>query len=143
MGSLESDSASADRRDSTDGKTSGAGGRVSSSDEGVSRAPPVIVRVKGVPSGQREAYRLSDDVRSKLSHRSKHLTTPEGRVDLILDWCRNRGRVSSTETADLTDLSRASANKILTELARKGYLEGSRPNRTGRGFHYTPTAWDD
>lgn len=65
---------------------SSAAGRASGVDEGVPRAPSVIVRVKGVPSGQRAAYRLSDYARSTLSHRSERLAAPEGRVDLILGW---------------------------------------------------------
>ncbi len=101
--------------------------------------PSVIVAVEGVPSAQSAAYRLSDSVRQRLAHRVEHLTTPEGRISLILDWSRGRGRVSSTETADLTGLSRTSAAKLLTRLAEDGGLDPGRPNRTGRGFFYTPT----
>ena len=101
--------------------------------------PSVIVEVEGVPSAQSVAYRLSDAVRQRLAHRVEHLTTPEGRISLILDWSRGRGRVSSTEAADLTGLSRTSTAKLLTRLAEDGELDPGRPNRTGRGFFYTPT----
>lgn len=108
-------------------------------DQAVADPSPVIVTVKGVPAAQHAAYRLSDDTRRRLAHRVKHLTTPEGRVGLILDWSESRGRVSSTETTDLTGLSRTSTAKLLTRLADEGQLEAGRPNHTGRGFFYTPT----
>ncbi|MDE0606143.1 MAG: hypothetical protein OXH78_03195 [Acidimicrobiaceae bacterium] len=98
---------------------------------------PVVVTVKGVPAAQNAACRLSGNTRRRLAHRIKHLTTPEGRVGLILDWSESRGRVSSTEAADLTGLSRTSTNKLLTSLADEGHLEAGRPNHTGRGFFYT------
>ena len=100
---------------------------------------PVVVKVKGVPDAQSAAYRLSDNARRRLAHRVEHLATPEGRISLILDWSQGRGRVSSTEAADLTGLSRTSTAKLLTRLADEGQLEDGRPNRTGRGFFYTPT----
>ena len=107
-------------------------------DQAASDPSSVIVKVKGVPAAQSAAYRLSDDARERLAHRVEHLTTPEGRVGLILDWSQGRGRVSSTEAADLTGLSRASTAKLLTRLAEEGQLDDGRPNRTGRGFFYTP-----
>ena len=57
---------------------------------------------------------------------------------MILRWSRARGRVSSTEVADLSGLSKVSAGKLLTALADAGHLEGSRPERIGRGFFYVP-----
>ena len=47
---------------------------------------------------------------------------------MILQWSRARGRVYSTEVADLTGLSKVSAGKLLTALADAGHLEGSGPN---------------
>ena len=107
-------------------------------DQAASDPSPVIVKVKGVPAAQIAAYRLSDDTRRRLAHRVEHLATPEGRLSVILDWSQGRGRVSSTEAADLTGLSRTSTAKLLTRLADEGQLEDGRPNRTGRGFFYTP-----
>ncbi|MDE0177419.1 MAG: hypothetical protein OXP36_02375, partial [Gammaproteobacteria bacterium] len=99
---------------------------------------PVISPVQGVPSNQPGAYRLSDAVRTRLAHRLDSLHTLEGREALILDWSRARGRVSSTEVADLTGLSKVSASKLLTRLADAGQLQGGRPGRRGRGFFYVP-----
>ena len=45
---------------------------------------------------------------------------------------------SRIEVADLTGLSKVSAGKLLTALADAGHLEGSRPERIGRGFFYVP-----
>ncbi len=106
--------------------------------QATSEQPSVIVAVGGVPSAQSAAYRLSDTARQRLAHRVEHLTTPEGRINLILGWSRGRGRVSSTEAGDLTGLSRTSAAKLLTSLAEDGQLNPGRTNRTGRGFFYTP-----
>ncbi len=99
---------------------------------------PVIAPVQGVPPGQPDAFRLSDAVRSQLAHRLALLRAPEGRETLLLGWSRSRARVSSTEVADLTGLSKLSARKLLTELADAGHIKGGRPGRRGRGFFYVP-----
>lgn len=99
----------------------------------------VIAPVQGVPPHQPDAFRLSDAVRGRLAHRLAPLRAPEGREALVLGWSRARGRVSSTETADLTGLSKVSAGKLLSGLAAAGQLRGGRPERRGRGFFYVPT----
>ncbi|MYH46860.1 MAG: hypothetical protein F4127_09460 [Gammaproteobacteria bacterium] len=99
---------------------------------------PVISPVRGVPTNQPVAYRLSDTVGARLAHRLDSLRTQEGREALALDWCRARGRVSSTEVADLTGLSKVSASKLLTRLADAGQIQGGRARRRGRGFFYVP-----
>ena len=99
---------------------------------------PVITPVRGVPASRPDAFRLSDTARRRLSHRLASLRNREGREAMILQWSRARGRVSSTEVADLTGLSKVSAGKLLTALADAGHLEGSRPERIGRGFFYVP-----
>ena len=98
----------------------------------------VISRVQGIPPHQNDAFRLSDTVRDRLAHRLASLRTPEGRESLVLDWSRARGRVSSTEVADLTGLSKVSAGKLLTSLEAAGHLRAGRSMRRGRGFFYVP-----
>ena len=98
----------------------------------------VITPVHGVPAHRPKAFRLSDAARRRLAHRLDSLRNSEGREALILDWSRARGRVSTVEVADLTGLSKVSAGKLLARLAEAGHLEGSRPNRKGRGFFYVP-----
>ena len=98
----------------------------------------VIAQVQGIPPHHPRAFRLSDAARGRLAHRLAPLRTRDGREALILDWSRARGRVSSTEVADLTGLSKVSAGKLLTGLADIGHLEGSRSRRKGRGFFYLP-----
>lgn len=98
----------------------------------------VIAGVQGVPPDHPPAFRLSDAARGRLAHRLALFRTPEGREALVREWCRARGRVSSTEAADLTGLSRVSAGKLLAALADSGHIAGSRPKRKGRGFFYVP-----
>ena len=98
----------------------------------------VIAPVQGVPADQPDAFRLSDAVRGRLAHRLAPLRTQEGRTAMILHWSRARGRVSSTEVADLTGLSKVSAGRLLTGLAEAGDLKAGRPGRRGRGFFYVP-----
>ncbi len=99
---------------------------------------PVIAPVRGVATHSSEAFRLSDAARSRLSHRCAHLRTPRGREAFVLDWSRERGRVSTTEVADVTGLSTVTAGRLLTGLANTGQLEGGRPGRRGRGYYYVP-----
>ena len=102
----------------------------------------IITPVRGIPRGHPPAYRLSDHGREKLAGRVAWIENPDGRDRLVLDWAWVRGRVSSTETSDLTGITAAYAGTILTRLADDGHLVGSRPQRKGRGFHYVPANTD-
>ena len=104
-----------------------------------SDSQPFIVQVAGVPAYHSPAYRLGSPIRRKLRHRSQNLYTTHGREALILDWARRRGRASSTEVSDLTGLSVPYAGTLLTDLADRGLLVGSRPEKAGRGYHYLPS----
>lgn len=101
---------------------------------------PVIAPIKGVPAGQPAAYRLSDATGSRLSHRIGHLNTPDGRKAQILEWAHSRGRVSSTEVADMAGISIPYAGTVLTGLEEEGLLRPGRKNKLGRGFYYLPAA---
>lgn len=103
-----------------------------------SSGSPVIVRVHGVPPDHPPGYRLSDHSRNVLAHRLGSNRTPDRRESVILDWARARGRVSSTEVADMCGITVVYAGKLLASLADNGLLAGSRPRRIGRGFHYLP-----
>jgi len=99
---------------------------------------PVVAPVQGVPSQQPKAFRLSDVVRRRLAHRLAPLRTREGREALILGWAQARGRVSSTEVADLTGTSLVSARQLLSGLVAADHLKPGRPGSRGRGFFYVP-----
>lgn len=99
---------------------------------------PVITRVQGIPPDKDDAFRLSDTARHRLAHRLAKPGDPEIRDEFVLNWSRARGRVSSTEVADLTGLSKVYAGKLLTRLEAAGHLRAGRPGRTGRGFFYVP-----
>lgn len=99
---------------------------------------PVIVPVRGVPSGQPSAYRLSDAARTRLRADGVTRDDPSTRTALLIDWARSRGRISSTEVVDLTGVSTPYAGTLLTNLEASGVLKGGRPNRLGRGFFYVP-----
>ena len=100
--------------------------------------PGVIDQVAGTGSAGPPAYRLSDESRHRIGHRCARLQSVEGQHELLLGWARGRGRVSSTEAADLVDVSVVTAGRRLADLAADGLLAPSRPNGTGRGFHYLP-----
>lgn len=107
--------------------------------EVTSSGQPIVSPVRGTPRGQSTACRLSDHARVKLAGRVRWIGDPGRRDRLILDWAKVRGRVSSTEVADLTGVTTSYAGTLLTRLAEEGHLEGSRPQRAGRGFHYVPS----
>ncbi len=115
-----------------------AGGSLQRVAESTIHAHPIIVPVHGVPLNHPPAYRLSNSSKEDLAHRLGPVRTAEGREALIMDWARARGRVSSTEVADLTGLTVPYSGTLLSDLAGSGRLVGSRPNRMGRGFHYLP-----
>jgi ATP-dependent DNA helicase RecG len=98
----------------------------------------IITPVKGVPAGQPIAYRLTSAARRLLANRAGHLETPEARKAQIVAWAMSRGRVSSTEAADIAGLSIPYAGVVLTSLEEEGVLLAGRPNRVGRGFYYVP-----
>ena len=100
---------------------------------------PVIAPVRGVPPQQAKAFRLSDVVRGRLAHRLAPLRTREGREALVLGWAQARGRVSSTEAADLTGTSNVSARRLLSGLLDADHLKPGRPGGRGRGFFYVPS----
>ena len=63
---------------------------------------------------------------------------------MILEWASHRGPVSSTEVADLANLSLPRSGQILTELEDRGDLAHGRAVKAGRGFFYAPApATDD
>lgn len=103
---------------------------------------PVITAVKGVPAGQPAAYRLGGAARARLATRVGHLATPAGRTALILSWARARGRVSSTEVADLTGKSVPYAGNLLTALEEDGLLDPGHSKKLGRDFYYVPNLRD-
>lgn len=98
---------------------------------------PVIVELAGVPAGQERAWRLSSASRMRLTDRVAHLSTPTGRVKQALSWVSARGRISSTEVADMTGVTVVTAGKLLTGLAQQGLLQPGRETKAGRGFFYT------
>ncbi len=100
---------------------------------------PVVITISGVPGDAAPAYRLSNSARARLPRRTKHLQTPTGRVQMIMEWAHDRGRVSSTEVADMTGLSVVRAGQVLTSLEEEGLLDPGRAVKAGRGFFYVPT----
>lgn len=99
---------------------------------------PLITPVDGVPAGHPAAYRLSDTALAILATRTTALRVPDRRRETVSAWARTRGRVSSTEVADLTGLSVPSAGALLTSLESDGLLAPGRQPKLGRGFFYIP-----
>lgn len=104
---------------------------------------PIIGTVRGTPDGQPEAFRLADDSRRQFVGKLSRHGTRSARESMMLDFAVSRGRISSTEAADLTGVTPSHASQVLSALSDAGYLVGSRPNRRGRGFHYVPAPPSD
>lgn len=100
---------------------------------------PIIVTVRGVPPGQPSAYRFSDALRERLAKEGVGRADAVVRSARLLAWARARGRISSTEVADLTGLSIPYAGTLLASFEEEGALRKGRANRMGRGFFYVPT----
>jgi ATP-dependent DNA helicase RecG len=99
---------------------------------------PVLAALAGVPTDHDVAWRLSDPVRQLLQGRSPDLGSPDERRRVVLSWAQARSRVSSTEVADLVDVSVVTAGRLLSQLATTGALRAGRET-TGRGFFYVYT----
>lgn len=102
------------------------------------RGHAIVAPIAGVPDSNPPAWRLSDSVRTRLRPRLTSLLTGPGRTTMILDWAHARGRVSTTEVADLANVAQNYAGKLLGSLERNGDLVPGRPNRAGRGFFFRP-----
>lgn len=102
------------------------------------RGGPVIVPVNGVPKGLPGAWRLTGRARRLLRSRTGRFETADGRKAVILAWAQARGRVSSTETADIVDITVPYAGTVLSGLEDEGLLGRGRETKLGRGFYYVP-----
>ena len=99
---------------------------------------PIMEIVRGSPEGHPPVFRLSDNARGHFARKLERFATRAGRESVMLAYARARGRISSTEAADLAGVTASHAAQMLAALADAGHLVGSRPNRRGRGFHYLP-----
>ncbi len=99
---------------------------------------PIVTPVKGAPPSGPRVYRLSAPARKRLAGRLAPLSDREAHRDMALQWARTRGRVSSTELADLTGVHASTAARMLKALSEEGLLIPSSEVRAGRGFHYIP-----
>lgn len=103
-----------------------------------SEGEPIVVRIKGAPTEAPPAYRLSDVARKQFTSQLAGLNTSTGRRRVIAAWVRARGRVSSTEAADLAGISAPHAGEMLKTLTKEGILQPGRAGTAGRGFFYVP-----
>ncbi len=101
---------------------------------------PLLVQITGVPASHPPAWRLGDTAQAKLASRAGRSRSPGARDGLVVGWARARGRVSSTEVADLLGLSVPSSGGILAALEEQGLLAGGREQKLGRGFYYVPVS---
>ncbi len=102
----------------------------------VAQGEPVILRVDGVPTEAPPAWRPSDEVRTLTSTRTARVVKASSRPQVAMSWARSRGRISSTELADISATQINHAGKILKDLRDDGLLAGSSESGGGRGFHY-------
>lgn len=95
-----------------------------------------LVAVAGVPSAAPIAWRLPDATREPLTRMP--FREPGTREVIIRRWFTHRGRISSTEAADLTGVTVQTAGSDLTSLEAAGALRPVRASKRGRDFHYLP-----
>jgi ATP-dependent DNA helicase RecG len=100
---------------------------------------PLMTPVDGVPAGSLPAWRPSRFIQGHVGL-LPYLVLPEARSSMLLAWASHRGRISSTEAADLGDITVPYAGTLLSALAGDGLLQPGRANRAGRGFFYKPMA---
>ncbi len=108
---------------------------------------PVLNRMKGIRADQPPAYRLGPGSRNQLVSggtlkdlsRAGINATSMFNQQVALHWARERGRISSTEAAELTELSQVTAGRLLASLATDGLLRPGRATQ-GRGFFYVPVS---
>ena len=86
-----------------------------------------------VPHDTPAAWQLSPQTKAALG-----LRPSSGSGDWVLDWARERGRISSAEYRELAGVSTPTAITRLKELAQQGLLVPSTTAGRGRGFHYLP-----
>ncbi|MEI6623257.1 MAG: RNA-binding domain-containing protein [Actinomycetes bacterium] len=102
------------------------------------RGQPVIQPVTGVPSEAEPAWRPSDEVRRAVPAATLRVTGPAARPGVAVQWAQARGRISTTELADIAGTYPNYAGDILKNLQADGVLLPSRQGRGGRGYHYIP-----
>ncbi|MGL5830402.1 MAG: ATP-binding protein [Angustibacter sp.] len=97
------------------------------------RQQPVIDLI-GTPLGSTPAYRLNPASRAAVrSHPARQ------RAEIALDWVRQRGRISTTELANILAAKPSNMRSILQRLLDEGLILPARANRRGAGFFYLPT----
>jgi ATP-dependent DNA helicase RecG len=98
----------------------------------------IIQTVDAVPAGQPTAWRLTDAVRERLAPRLEHLDGTGGRANIAEEYALLRGRISSSELAELSGVAVNNAGATLRHLEDNGILAPGRENRLGRGFYFIP-----
>lgn len=100
---------------------------------------PLLSAVRGIPAGDSPAWALSVPAWEALDgfgRTAGRLRQRLPREAVALDYARTRGRISSTELADLVGAQPSNVGTVLGALEADGLLRPSRENRRGPGFHY-------
>lgn len=97
---------------------------------------PLLRLLSSTPDGSAPVYQLtaqSHELLRKLRGRGPTWS----RTSIARDFARHRGRISSTELAEL-DYQQSTSNmgRVLVSLENDGELAPSRESRRGPGFHY-------
>ena len=100
---------------------------------------PVLIDVRGTPPGTPHAKAFSEHARTSLTaleaNRSIRRSWPT-REDVAQSYAAARGRISTTELADLVGALATNVGYVLSSLEDQGVLTPSREQRRGAGFHY-------
>lgn len=105
----------------------------------VMRGYAVVQRISGTPESSSAVWRLSDhalDAMTELYHAAGSAVVRPSRREVARSYAAHRGRISSTELAELVGASPSNVGGTLKALAAEGELEPSSPAGRGRGFYY-------
>ena len=97
----------------------------------------LVTKVAGTASDD-DTVRLANPIRERLLGRLPYLSVADQRKRLAVRMARRRGRISSTEFADLVGISVQHAGRTLVGLVADGYLMQNRDKMVGRGAAYLP-----
>jgi len=99
----------------------------------------LLVDVRGTPATAPLTKALSEHARSSLATLDERFNVRRiwpSRESVAESYAAHRGRISSTELADLIGAKPSNVGSILVSLSDQGVLAPSRAQRRGAGFHY-------
>lgn len=98
---------------------------------------PLVKEVRGRPDSSGRAWCATAHLKNALPHRLPPLDR-EGRLELLTNYARETGRISTTEAAEFAGVSTGQLSSDLRLLEEQGLVVPGTEADTGRGYHYVP-----